>query len=157
MFQCNTAVLRIIGRPSELHFHEAKQLLQIGGNLFIRTGLLTLFLLLTTRIATQIGVQSGAAHQAIRQFWIFAALGLDALAITAQSLVGYFIGSNAIAQAKRVAKYSSFWGFGLGVLLALFMWVGMDWIAGLLVPETAVSARLAELKTNGDDFFSTLV
>lgn len=134
-----TAVLRIIGRSSDLRFHEAKELLQIGGNLFIRTGLLTLFLLLTTRIATQIGVQSGAAHQAIRQFWIFAALGLDALAITAQSLVGYFIGSNAIAQAKRVAKYSSIWGVGLGVLLALSMWMGMEWIADLLVPETAVA------------------
>jgi MATE family multidrug resistance protein len=101
--------------------------------------LLTIFLLLTTRVATQIGVQSGAAHQAIRQFWLFAALGLDALAITAQSLVGYFIGSDWVAQAKRVAKYACVWGIGLGTVLALGMWLGMDWIGGLLVPETAVS------------------
>ncbi len=133
-----TAVLRKLGRPTQLYLGEAKDLLQIGGNLFLRTGLLTLFLLLTTRVATQIGVQSGAAHQAIRQFWLFAALGLDALAITAQSLVGYFIGSDWIEQAKRVAKYSCVWGLGLGVIMALGMWLGMDWIASILVPETAV-------------------
>lgn len=134
-----TAVLHKLGRPPQLYLHETKDLLQIGGNLFLRTGLLTLFLLLTTRVATQIGVQSGAAHQAIRQFWIFAALGLDALAITAQSLVGYFIGSDWVAQAKRVAKYAAVWGIGLGVMLALGMWLGMDWIGRLLVPKTAVS------------------
>ncbi len=134
-----TAVLHKLGRPAQLYLHEAKDLLQIGGNLFLRTGLLTIFLLLTTRVATQIGVQSGAAHQAIRQFWLFAALGLDALAITAQSLVGYFIGSDWVAQAKRVAKYACAWGIGLGAVLALGMWLGMDWIGSLLVPETAVS------------------
>ena len=134
-----TAVLHKLGRPPKLYLHEAKDLLQIGGNLFIRTGLLTIFLLLTTRVATQIGVQSGAAHQAIRQFWLFAALGLDALAITAQSLVGYFIGSDWVPQAKRVAKYACVWGIGLGAVLALGMWLGMDWIGSLLVPETAVS------------------
>ncbi|MCZ7668112.1 MAG: MATE family efflux transporter [Chloroflexi bacterium] len=108
-----TAVLRKLGRPPRLYLQEARRSLQIGGNLFLRTGLLTLFMLLTTRIATQIGVQSGAAHQAIRQFWLFAALGLDALAITAQSLVGYFIGSHWLAQAKRVALYSCVWGSAL--------------------------------------------
>jgi MATE family multidrug resistance protein len=138
-----TAVLHKLGRPAQLYLREAKDLLQIGGNLFLRTGLLTIFLLLTTRVATQIGVQSGAAHQAIRQFWLFAALGLDALAITAQSLVGYFIGSHWGAQAKRVALYSCVWGIGLGVVLALGMWLGMDWLAGLLVPETAVSLFFA--------------
>ena len=46
-------------------------------------------------------------HQAIRQFWIFAALGLDALAITAQSLVGFFIGSEWVSQARRVARLGS--------------------------------------------------
>jgi MATE family multidrug resistance protein len=138
-----TAVLRKLGRPAQLYLHETKQLLQIGGNLFLRTGLLTLFLLLTTRVATQIGVQSGAAHQAIRQFWLFAALGLDALAITAQSLVGYFIGSDWVAQAKRVAKYSCIWGIGLGVILSVGMWLGMNWIASILVPETAVTVFTA--------------
>ncbi len=132
-------VLRKLGYATDLKFSEARRLLQIGGDLFIRTGLLTLFLLLATRVATQAGAQAGAAHQAIRQFWIFAALGLDALAITAQSLVGFFVGSKWMVQARRVAWYSCVWGVALGVLLAAGMWLGRDSIAALLVPATAVS------------------
>ena len=113
--------------------------MRIGGDLFIRTGMLTLFILLSTRVATQIGAQSGAANQAIRQFWSFAAFGLDALAITAQSLVGFFIGSAMVVQAKRVAAVGGAWALGLGVLLALGMWLGRDWIATLLVPATALA------------------
>ncbi len=133
-----TAVLKKFGWPQNLQFSEARQLLKIGGDLFFRTGLLTLFMLLTTRVATTAGANSGAAHQAIRQFWIFAALGLDALAITAQSLVGFFIGS-AVVQAKRVALVCCQWGVVLGLLLSAGMWLGQNLIIDLLVPETAVS------------------
>lgn len=133
-----TAVLKKFGWPQNLQFSEARQLLKIGGDLFFRTGLLTLFMLLTTRVATTAGANSGAAHQAIRQFWIFAALGLDALAITAQSLVGFFIGS-AVVQAKRVALVCCQWGVVLGLLLSAGMWLGRDLIIDLLVPQTAVS------------------
>lgn len=132
-------VLRRLGLPPNLRPHEAWHLIRIGGDLFIRTGLLILFMLLTTRIATRIGAESGAAHQAIRQFWIFAALGLDALAITAQSLVGYFVGSGQTVAARRVAAISSGWGVALGALLAVLMLLGRGWIVQLLVPAAAVS------------------
>ena len=137
-----TAVLKKFGWPQNLKLIEAGRLLKIGGDLFLRTGLLTIYLLLTTRVATMAGANNGAAHQAIRQFWIFAALGLDALAITAQSLVGFFIGS-AVAQAKRVALVCCQWGVVLGALLALGMWLGQDAIIDLLVPETAVSVFIS--------------
>ena len=132
-------VLRKLGWSADFKVSEVRLLLQIGGDLFIRTGLLTLFLLLATRVATQAGAESGAAHQAIRQFWIFVALGLDALAITAQSLVGFFIGSHWVSQARRVAWYSCVWGVALGVLMAAGMWLGRDAIAALLVPPAALS------------------
>lgn len=134
-----TAVIRRLGWPRQLRFSEARQLLRVGGDLFIRTGLLTLFLLLTTRVATRIGADSGAAHQAIRQVWTFTALGLDALALTAQSLVGYFIGSEWVAQARHVARVGCQWGLVLGMLLGLGMWLGQDAVIGLLVPAAAVS------------------
>lgn len=100
--------------------------------------MLMLFMLLTTRIATLIGAESGAAHQAIRQVWIFTALGLDALAITAQSLVGYFVGAGQIGEAKRVAWITSLWGVGLGILLGLAMWLGEGWAIRLLIPPAAI-------------------
>jgi MATE family multidrug resistance protein len=136
-------VLRRLGWTTDLHLAEARDLLRIGGDLFLRTGLLTLFLLLATRVATQAGAQEGAAHQAIRQFWLFAALGLDALAITAQTLVGYFAGALQWPQARRVAAYACAWGLVLGTLLGATMWFGRDIIAALLVPPEALSVFLA--------------
>lgn len=136
-------VLRTMGWSAELRLGEARQLLQIGGDLFVRTGLLTLFLLLATRVATQAGAESGAAHQAIRQFWTFTALGLDALAITAQSLVGYFTGGGWRAEARRVALYSCAWGLALGILLGAGMWLGRQPIAALLVPPAAAAVFFA--------------
>jgi MATE family multidrug resistance protein len=135
-----TAVaLRRLGRPAGLPVSELRRLLQIGGDLFLRTGFLTFFLLFATRVATQAGAEAGAAHQAIRQSWTFAALGLDALAITAQSLVGYFAGSRRFDQARRVALYSCGWGVVMGALLGAGMWLGRESIAALLVPPAALA------------------
>ena len=133
------ATLRRLGRPAGASPAEARGLLRIGGDLFLRTGSLTLFLLLTTRVATQAGEASGAAHQAIRQFWTFTALGLDALAITAQSLVAFFLGAAAVRQARRVAAVGAFWGVALGLLLLLGMLLGQGRIAALLVPADALA------------------
>lgn len=116
---------------------DIKRLLVIGGDLFVRTGLLTAFLLVATRAATKMGADSGAAHQAIRQFWIFSALLLDAFAVTGQSLIGYFIGSNNITQALRVARYVCGWSLGTGVFLAVVMIAGESIILTLLVPASA--------------------
>jgi multidrug resistance protein, MATE family len=132
-------IVRRLGWPHQLKWGEARQLLRIGGDLFVRTGMLMLFMLLTTRVATLVGAESGAAHQAIRQVWIFTALGLDALAITAQSLVGYFMGAQQVAQAKQVAWVTSVWGVVLGLLLGLVMWLGESWAIRLLVPAAAVA------------------
>ena len=133
------AVYRRLGLPDRLQLGEAKKLLQVGGELFVRTGLLTLFLLLTTRAATRIGPEAGAAHQAIRQFWVFANLFLDAFAVTAQSLVGYFIGSRQVVQARKVAHLACVWSLAAGTLLAFAMLFGRTSAAGLFVPESALA------------------
>ncbi len=101
------AVRRRLGLAVQLHWRDAVRLLQVGRDLFLRTGLLLLFLLLATRVATQSGAASGAAHQAIRQVWLLSALALDALAMSAQSLVGYFLGAGSVAGARRVAAVAS--------------------------------------------------
>lgn len=132
-------VQKRMGRPAHLRASDVRLLLVIGGDLFIRTGMLTAFLILTTRAATRMGAEAGAAHQAIRQFWTFAALLLDAYAIAGQSLVGYFIGSGALDQAKRVAYVVCIWSFWTGVALALVMWAGASLVIALLVPVSAVA------------------
>ncbi|GBC62592.1 MATE family efflux transporter [Desulfonema ishimotonii] len=126
-----------LGMPKQVRAADAYRLLRVGGDLFVRTGLVTAFLLLTTRSATQIGADAGAAHQAIRQFWMFTALFLDAFAITGQSLVAYFMGQGRADQVRRVAKVVCLWSMGFGLALGIFMGIVREGMIHLLVPPPA--------------------
>jgi MATE family multidrug resistance protein len=127
-----------LGFPRRLHGRDAHLLLVVGRDLFLRTGLLTGFLLLGTRAATRVGAEAGAAHQAIRQVWVFTALALDAFAAAAQSLVGYFRGADRLAYARRVAGVACVWSIGTGVVLGVVMLLGEGIVARLLVPPGAL-------------------
>ncbi len=131
-----------LGLSRQFSLRDATNLLKVGSDLFLRTGLLTLFLAFTTRTATRIGADAGAAHQAIRQVYVFTALALDAYAATVQSLVGYFMGGGAVFWAKQVARVGFWWSLGTGIALGIVMWVGRDVVIGVLVPVTAVSTFL---------------
>ena len=131
------AVHRRLGFAGSLRWRDAVTLLTVGRDLFVRTGLLIAFLLLATRAATRMGADAGAAHQAIRQIWVFTALLLDAYAATAQSLVSYFLGATRVLLARRVAGVACVWGLGTGALLTLAMLLGEHWVAVLLVPAGA--------------------
>ena len=131
------AVRASLGRVEKLPAGETRKLLRIGGDLFIRTGMLTLFLLLCTRWATRAGAGAGAVHQAIRQMWFFTALLLDAFAISGQSLIGYFFGAGRRELMKQVATVVCLWSFATGILLSLAMWLGSDWVQFWLVPQSA--------------------
>jgi len=132
------AVTRRVGVRREGAWKAARRLLVIGRDLVLRVGCLNLFLVLTTRTATQVGVEAGAAHQAVRQAWFFSALFLDAFATTAHSLVAYFIGSNSLTEARRAALVSLLWSLGAGGVLAIAMVLLERPAARLLVPENAV-------------------
>ncbi|HMO21666.1 MAG TPA: MATE family efflux transporter [Candidatus Melainabacteria bacterium] len=125
--------------PEKLKKEDIKGLIKIGGDLFIRTGLLTLFILLCTREATRAGAESGAAHQAIRQIWLFTALFLDSFAITGQSLIGYFLGAGKIDLARKVALYIFCWSVLTGVLLCGTMLASTNIVVKLLVPASALT------------------
>lgn len=134
------AVVRRLGWSRTLPSrHDVGRLLRVGGDLFVRTGMLTLFLLLTTRLANQAGPASGAAHQAIRQVWLFTALGMDALALSAQSLVGYFLGAGQLAVARRVARLCALWGVALGAVLGGLMLALQPQVIRWLVPDAAAA------------------
>ncbi|MDQ4100187.1 MAG: MATE family efflux transporter [Chloroflexota bacterium] len=130
------AVLQRLGLPRGLCVSDAGKLLLVGGDLFVRTGLLTGFTVLTMRLATSVGSEVGAAHQAIRQVWLFTALFLDAFAVTGQSMVGYFLGAHQVAQARRVAAVVCAWSLGTGLALGLLMIAGREAIEALLAPPT---------------------
>jgi MATE family multidrug resistance protein len=118
---------------------DVRRLLRVGMDMFVRTGMLTLFLLLATRAATRLGPEAGAAHQAIRQVWVFTCLFLDAAAITAQSLIGWQMGSGRIADARRVAGFVCLWSLLVGSILTMAMLAGSRLFSALLVPPSAAA------------------
>jgi MATE family multidrug resistance protein len=132
-------VYRRLGMTLQIQITDVRRLLNVGTDMFVRTGMLIVFLLLATRAATRLGPDSGAAHQAIRQVWVFTALFLDASAITAQSLIGWFVGSGQIGNARRVAGFVCGWSGLVGVVLAAAMLGGRHVIAALLVPPSALA------------------
>ena len=133
------AASRRLGKPDRISAEIALRLLRVGGDLFIRTGFLTLFLLMGTRSATLIGPEAGAAHQAVRQVWVFTSLFLDAFAISGQSLIGYFIGGGRRRDARKVAATVCVWSATTGVILALMLWAGSGVAAVALVPREALA------------------
>lgn len=128
-----------LGFTSDFNLRDGINLIKIGRDLFIRTGLLTLFMLIGTRVATQIGEEAGAAHQVIRQVWFFTALVLEAFATTAQSLIGYFYGAQRLDFAKRVATITTLWSLGTGVVLMVGMLVTTQLVTDILVPDDTVA------------------
>lgn len=133
-------VARRVGLTWHMRGAGIAKLVKVGGDLFLRTGSLLVFLILCTRVANLFGADEGAAYQAIRQFFVFAALFLDAFAITGQSLVAYFLGARDGVQARRVAKIVCWWSVGTGTVLGCCMLLGGEFVAWLLVPPTAYAA-----------------
>ncbi len=133
------SVHRRLGLCWHVQRDDITALVQIGGDLFVRTGLLNVFLMFATRIANQIGPDAGAAHQAIRMVWMFTALVMEGFAMTAQSLIGYFLGASQPRQALRSAIVTTWWSLGTGFGLIGLMLAGTGVTAWLLVPDGAVT------------------
>jgi len=123
--------------PARVEIRAAGRLLAVGRDLVLRTGTLLLFLALSTRSANLLGSDAGAAHQAIRQIWMFTAFLLDAFASSAQSLVGYFLAASRPALARSAAAKSCLWGVGTGGLLCAAMLLTRSGVEALLVPPSA--------------------
>ncbi len=123
-----------LGGVAPVRLRGLQNLLVVGRDLVARTALLLFFLLLATRAATQLGATEGAAQQAVRQVWMLAAFLLDALAASAQSLVGYFAGAGDRTQARRVAGVATGWAVLAGCTLTLAAAWSENAVARLLLP-----------------------
>ena len=154
---CLWMLTRELGARLRFSLRGATQLLVVGRDLFLRTALLLAFVTLAGRAATRIGADAGAAHHIVRSVWMLSAFLLDAFAIVAQSLVGYFLAAGEGAVARRVARTCLQWSVATGVVSALAMalatplyvaalpeaaramGLGAWWIAALSQPVASVS------------------
>jgi MATE family multidrug resistance protein len=135
-----TAWVVVVGRIGwTLRFEVARvgALFVIGRDMVIRTAALLLFVLVSTRVALQMGPAAGAAHQAVRQVFMLLAFLLDAWAASTQSLVAWFLGAGSRAAARRVAVVGMQWAVGSGFALALVLLLAEPAVAALLVPPDA--------------------
>lgn len=136
---CCLVIYRKVGFTLQVEIADIRKLLGIGRDMFVRTAMLTFFLLLATRSATRLGPEAGAAHQAIRQVWMFTNLFLDASAITAQSVVGYYYGSGDFNRALLIARLVCRWSVLTGVALLGLMLTSTSYAGALLVPASGRS------------------
>ncbi len=114
------------GRPDPA---ELWAFLRIGRDLAIRTGALLAAFTLASAVATRVSDTAIAAHQVVMQFWTLLALGLDAVAIAAQALVGRYLGERRVAAATAVADRIAALGAAVGVVMGFVVLA-----AGRVVP-----------------------
>jgi MATE family multidrug resistance protein len=126
-----------LGFTTAVRWRHANALVVVGRDMVIRTAALLFFLLVATRSALAVGVDAGAAHQAMRQIFLLMAFVLDAFAFSAQSLIGFFVGAGQVGHARNVARTAAAWGLGTGAVLAVGLLAAENLVAALLVPPAA--------------------
>jgi putative MATE family efflux protein len=93
-----------------------RRLARVGVALAVRTAALLSAYALATAIAARIGAVPVAAHQVTIQVWYTLALGLDAIAIAGQAMVGRLLGAGDAAGARSASRRMVQLGLGMGVL-----------------------------------------
>lgn len=132
-------VVRKLGMTFQIDFSRSLALFKVGGDLFIRSGMLILFLFFGTRVANQMGAEVGAAHQVIRQLWILGVFIMEAFAETTQSLSGYFFGAGMLKQTRRVAGYGMAWGIASGFFVSTLLFVSTGLVNQWMLPAAAAA------------------
>lgn len=92
---------------------------RISRDLFLRTSALLSALLVSTAVATRMGVETVAAHQIARELWTMLALVLDGFAVAGQAMVGTALGAGRPAQARAEARRLVGWGLAAGTLIGV--------------------------------------
>ena len=96
-------------------------------------------------VAARIGTAEVGAHYIALQLWLFLALALDSFAIAAQSLVGESLGAGRLAEARATAWKVARYGTVTGVLVAVLLLLGSDFIPGLFTSDPAVLSGAATI------------
>jgi putative MATE family efflux protein len=111
-----------------------------GWLLFLRTLVLRGAFFMVTAAAARLGEIDLAAQQIAFQIWAALALGLDALEVSAQTLVGQALGADSRDGAHRAARRTLRWGTLFGIGAGLFVLALRPFLAQLFSDDEAVVA-----------------
>jgi putative MATE family efflux protein len=93
----------------------------VGRDLLVRTAALRAALVVATAVAARLGSVDVAAHQIAFEIWSFLALGLDAIAIAGQAMVGRALGAGDGPGARDVGRRMIEWGVALGAVVGVLV------------------------------------
>lgn len=124
---------------------EVRSLAIAGRDLVLRTVSLLVAFTTTTAVAARLGTVPVAAHQIAFQLFIFLSLVLDAVAISAQAMLGKALGDSGPDevrwQADRLVGLGTMAGVGLGGLLLGVM----PWLPAWFTTDAAVQEAVRSI------------
>jgi putative MATE family efflux protein len=139
--------VRRVGRAARRHGadlapHPASlaALARVGGDLLVRTAALRAALVVATAVAARLGSVDVAAHVIAFEIWNFLALGLDAIAIAGQAMVGRALGAGDGPGARDAGRRMIEWGVGLGALIGVLVAVLRTVLPHLFTDDAEVVA-----------------
>lgn len=115
-----------------------RPLIRVGGDLFVRTGLMLLCFNGINALLAKQGATPLAANQVLFQLMIFLALVMDSVAISGQTLIGRELGAAARESATAYARRVTALSFYAGVVLAILLAAGNSVIPQAFTGDAAV-------------------
>ncbi|HSL59558.1 MAG TPA: MATE family efflux transporter [Acidimicrobiales bacterium] len=115
-------------------------LAKVGGDLLVRTAALRFSLTVATAVTARLGTVPLAAHQIAFEIWSVLALGLDAIAIAGQAMIGRLLGAGDAAGARVAGRRMITWGVVAGVGSGLVVLAASPWLPRVFSPDPEVVA-----------------
>jgi putative MATE family efflux protein len=122
-----------------------RALISVGGDLFVRTGLMLLVFNGINALLARVGAVDLAANQVLFQLMIFLALVMDSIAIAGQTLIGRELGAAARESAQSYALRVTVLSFYAGIALAILLAVGHDLLPQAFTDDAAVLHQIARV------------
>lgn len=122
-----------------------RPLIRVGGDLFVRTGLMLLCFNGINALLARQGATPLAANQVLFQLMVFLALLMDSVAIAGQTLIGRELGAAAADTAKAYARRVTALSFYAGAALALLLAAGNTLLPQAFTSDAAVLHEISRV------------
>ncbi|MGK2878581.1 MAG: MATE family efflux transporter [Solirubrobacterales bacterium] len=122
-----------------------RALISVGGDLFIRTGLMLICFNVINALLANESATDLATNQVLFQLMIFLALLMDSIAIAGQTLIGKELGAAAHASARSYALRVTVLSFYAGIALALLLAAGHDLLPQAFTSDNAVLDQIGRV------------